>query len=66
MGDKRPPSELSKIQPEKWLPEYTTELLNVLRVLTRLVALEPAQDDLLRRIVEGPTLNAATLGGAKP
>ena len=64
MGDKRPPSELSKIQPTKWLPEYTTELLNVLRVLTRLVALEPRQDDLLRRIVEGPTLNADTLGGA--
>ena len=54
MGDKRPPSELSKIQPDEWLPEYTTELLNVLRVLTRLVALEPDQDDLLRRIVEGP------------
>ncbi len=66
MGDKRPPSDLSKIQPEKWLPEYTTELLNVLRVLTRLVALEPAQDALLTRIVEGPTLDADTLrsGGA--
>ena len=66
MGDKRPPSELSRIQPDRWLPEYTTELLNVLRVLTRLVALEPAQDDVLRRIVEGPTLNAATLTGTPP
>lgn len=66
MGDKRPPSELSKIQPEKWLHEYTTELLNVLRVLTRLVALEPEQDNLLRRIVDGPTINADALraGGA--
>ncbi len=61
MGDKRPPSELSKIQPTAWLPEYTTELLAVLRVLTRLVALEPAQEDLLTRIVEGPTLNEDTL-----
>ena len=61
MGDKRPPSELSKIQPDKWLPEYTTELLNVLRILTRLVAREPAQDDLLRQIVEGPTLDADAL-----
>lgn len=61
MGDKRPPSDLSKIQPDKWLPEYTTELLNVLRVLTRLVALEPAQDDLLRRIVEGSTIDADAL-----
>lgn len=66
MGDKRPPSDLSKMQPDKWLPEYTTELLNVLRVLTRLVTLEPAQDELLRRIVEGSTIDADTLraGGA--
>ena len=61
MGDRRPPSELSRIQPDQWLPEYTTELLNVLRVLTRLVALEPRQADLLRRIVEGPTLDADAL-----
>jgi hypothetical protein len=64
MGDKRPPSKLSEIQPDKWLAEYTTELLNVLRVLTRLVALEPKQNDLLRRIVEGPTLSADILSGA--
>lgn len=54
MGDKRPPSEPSEIQPKASLPEYTTELLNVLRVLTRLVALEPRQNDLLGRILEGP------------
>ena len=64
MGDRRPPSPLSDIQPETWLPEYTTELLNVLRVLTRLVALEPAQDDLLGRIVAGPTIDADVLMGA--
>ena len=29
-----------------------------------LVALEPKQDDLLRRIVEGPTISADVLGGA--
>ena len=61
MGDRRPPSELSAIQPEAWLPEYTTELLAVLRVLTRLVALEPRQADLLARIVDAPTLSADTL-----
>ncbi len=64
MGDKRPPSELSRIQPDTWLPEYTTELLNVLRVLTRLVALEPAQDDLLGRIIDGPTIGADALMAA--
>ena len=64
MGDKRPPSPLSDIQPAEWLSEYTTELINVLRVLTRLVALEPRQAELLGRIVDGPTLDADVLGGA--
>jgi predicted helicase len=61
MGDKRPPSKLSEIQPEVWPAEYTSELLAVLRVLTRLVALEPAQADLLGRIVEGPIIDADVL-----
>jgi hypothetical protein len=61
MGDKRPPSPLGDIQPEIWPPQYTSELLNVLRVLTRLVRLEPAQADLLHQIVEGPTLPADIL-----
>ena len=65
MGDRRPPSELSRIQPKTWLPEYTTELLNVLRVLTRLVALEPRQADLLARIITGPVIDAATLDDGK-
>jgi len=64
MGDKRPPSPLSDIQPTEWLSEYTTELINVLRVLTRLVALEPKQAELLGRIVDGATLDADALGGA--
>ncbi|MFN3537111.1 MAG: type ISP restriction/modification enzyme, partial [Brevundimonas sp.] len=66
MGDKRPPSPLSEIQPTVWLPEYTTELLNVLRVLTRLVALEPAQDALLSAIVSGPVIDADRFGTAPP
>lgn len=64
MGDKRPPSPLSEIQPTEWLAEYTTELLNVLRVLTRLVALEPPQAALLSKIVERPTLDTDALMGA--
>jgi len=54
IGDKRPPSPLEKIQPEGWLAEYTEDLLNLLNVLGRLVALEPRQADLLDRIVAGP------------
>lgn len=64
MGDKRPPSPLGDIQPDVWPAEYTTELLNVLRVLTRLVALEPAQAEFLGRIVAGPTIDADVLMGA--
>lgn len=56
IGDRRPPSPLGDIQPTGWLSEYTTELLNVLNVLGRLVALEPKQAALLTRICDGPTL----------
>jgi hypothetical protein len=61
IGDRRPPSPLGDIQPDTWLAEYTTELLNVLNVLALLVELEPAQADLLRRICEGPTIPASAL-----
>jgi hypothetical protein len=56
IGDRRPPSPLGNIQPDHWLPEYTTELLNVLHVLGRLVELEPAQDALPDRICSGPLI----------
>ena len=61
IGEKRPPSPLEKIQPDCWLAEYTTELLNVLHVLGRLVPLEDRQADLLTRICEGPLISADTL-----
>jgi len=61
IGDRRPPSPLGDIQPDGWLAEYTTELLNVLHVLARLVLLEPAQADLLERICAGATLSKETL-----
>src|SRR5271166_4743183 len=59
IGDKRPPSPLEKIQPDGWLAEYTEDLLNLLNVLGRLVALEPKQADLLDRIVAGPLVALA-------
>jgi hypothetical protein len=64
MGDRRPHSKLSEIQPTIWPAEYTTELLALLRVLSRLVALEPRQADLLTRIVAGPTIDSDTLSAA--
>lgn len=57
IGDRRPPSKLGEIQPDHWLAEYTTELLNVINVLALLVELEPQQAQLLEKICEGPTLN---------
>lgn len=59
IGDRRPPSPLGEIGPGRWLAEYTTELLAVLHVLGRLVALEPRQADLLARVCAGPTVTAA-------
>ncbi len=64
IGDRRPPSPLDKIQPDHWLPEYTNDLLDLLNVLGRLIALEPAQADLLNRICDGPLLDAEELRAA--
>jgi hypothetical protein len=57
IGDRRPPSKLGDIQPDYWLPEYTTELLNVLNVLGLLVDLEPEQAALLDSICAGPLIS---------
>jgi hypothetical protein len=46
------------------LPEYTTDLLDLLNVLGRLVALEPAQADLLDRIRQSELRTADELHGA--
>ena len=64
IGDRRPPSPLGNIQPDHWLAEYTTELLNVLNVLGRLVELEPAQAALLEKICSGPTITTEELRAA--
>jgi hypothetical protein len=61
IGDRRPPSPLDKVQPDGWLPEYTTEMINVLHVLGRLTALEPRQADLLAQICDGDILGADDL-----
>lgn len=57
IGDRRPPSSLDKIQPDHWLDEYTSDLIDLLHVLGRLVKLEAAQADLLDRICAGPLLS---------
>ena len=64
IGDRRPPSPLDSIQPDHWLPEYTSDLLDLLNVLGRLIALEPKQADLLARICAGQLRNADELRDA--
>lgn len=64
IGDRRKPSPLGDIQPDHWLPEYTTELLNVLNVFGLLVELEPKQADLLARVIEGPLVPTAKVAAA--
>jgi Type ISP C-terminal specificity domain len=61
IGDRRKPSPLGDIQPDHWLAEYTTELLNVLNVLGLLVDLEPQAAALLDRICSGPLVSEAAL-----
>ncbi|HMK89457.1 MAG TPA: type ISP restriction/modification enzyme [Methylocystis sp.] len=63
IGDRRPPSPLEKIQPEGWLAEYTEDLLNLLNVLGRLIALEARQADLLTRICDGALIEREPVDG---
>lgn len=64
IGDRRPPSKLGDIQPDHWLAEYTTELINVLNVLGRLVGLEQAQFELLEQVCSGETISIDELQAA--
>lgn len=49
IGDKRPPSRLETIRPDHWLPEYTTDLLDVLNVLGLLVDVDSRAGKRARR-----------------
>jgi hypothetical protein len=54
-------SPLDDIRPSSWPPAYTTDLLEVLNVLTLVVDLEPQQAQLLDQIVDGPLITIADL-----
>lgn len=64
IGDRRSPSPLAFVQPDHWLSEYTTELINVLNVLGWLVEIEPAQGELLEKVCSGPRISVEDLGSA--
>lgn len=63
IGDRRQ-SPLLNMRSDRWLPSYTTELLEMLNVLTLLIELEPAQERLLGDIIAGPKLSTADLTSA--
>ncbi|NJN62820.1 MAG: hypothetical protein HC795_16035 [Coleofasciculaceae cyanobacterium RL_1_1] len=64
IGNRRPPSPLNQIQPDRWLAEYTTELLNLLNILGLLIDLEPQQADLLDRICTSDIISVDQLQDA--
>jgi hypothetical protein len=64
MGDKRPPSPLQSIQPEHWLHDYTSDLMDLLNVLTLLVETQPEQARLLEAVCSGALLSEADLRNA--
>lgn len=64
IGERRTPSPLGDIQPDHWLPEYTTELINVLNVLSLLIELEPIQAQLLEKVCSGPLISVGHLRSA--
>ncbi|MDO8308925.1 MAG: type ISP restriction/modification enzyme [Actinomycetota bacterium] len=61
-------SPLDDVRPTTWPTAYTTDLLDLLNVLTLVVELEPAQADLLDRVMAGPriTVNDLTAAGVLP
>lgn len=61
-------SPLDKIVASTWTADMTTELLDLLNVLGRCVELEPRQDQLLGRIIDGPlvTVDELTAVGVLP
>ncbi len=64
IGDRRKPSPLGDIQAGHWPHEYTSDLIDLLHVLGRLVALEPAQAALLDAILAGDLADHAKLSAA--
>jgi hypothetical protein len=58
-GAGRKSSFLNDIRPERWTPEFTTELIELLWVLQHTTALYAEQEQLFSTIVAGPCFDAA-------
>ncbi len=60
-GRGRKSSPLDDIRPERWTAEFTTELLELLRVLEATIALYPNHAQLLEEILKSPLFKADEL-----
>lgn len=54
-------SPLDSVHVDNWPAEWSAEFTDLLSLLTRLVDAEPAQQNLLDRVLAGPLLTTATL-----
>jgi hypothetical protein len=57
-------SKLDYIINKSWQPAWTTELLNMITVIGRLIDIEPAQEAVLERILAGPQISIVDLQSA--
>ena len=57
-------SDLNEITQKTWTADYTTELLQLIAVVTLLSDLEPKQADILDRVLAGPLISATELEDA--
>ncbi|HRI53562.1 MAG TPA: hypothetical protein PLW65_25635, partial [Pseudomonadota bacterium] len=57
----RSDNPLDRLRPTQWPPEWSDELLDLLRVLTLTVELWPTQERLLDRICSGPLIHGPEL-----
>jgi hypothetical protein len=58
---RRVTSPLDEINATRWTAEFDDQLLEVLEVIRRCVALEPAQGELLEEICAGPVVTVGDL-----
>lgn len=58
---KRRTSQLDHVNPTRWTAQFDDELLDLLHVLGRCVALEPRQAELLDKVCAGPLVSVSDL-----
>ena len=65
IADRRAPSPLDGIHADSWIPRYTTDFMDLLHVLRRLVRVEKQQAELLERISARPLVHVDEMTDAR-